>query len=425
MEFGVPKEVRVLEKRVGLTPAGVAALSATGHTVYVEHNAGAGAGFHDEHYENVGGKIVYSAAEAYGRADVVVKVARPTQQEHRLFKDGQAILAFFHLTVASPDLHAALASHSITAIAYEVMQEPDGMLPILMPMSEVAGQLAPIFAGQVLTSPQGGRGILLGGLPGVARSIVAIVGAGTLGRSAARAFVGIGAQVLVLDIDVRKLRMVDEMFGGKVSTMIANAYNLKRVVGFTDVLVGAVLNPGQRAPILITREMVKKMREGSVIMDFSIDLGGCVETSRPMSLSDPTFVSRGCDPFLCAQPARGGSQNLQPRPDQRCAALPAAHRPSAAWSARLARCRPSTRASSSIAARSPASVWPALWVVKSKSTWPPSSTRTGEKAVVHELLQFVSKQSCHCRAGRVTDQVGQPRLSGRRRGGADRADESA
>lgn len=314
MEFGVPREVRVLEQRVGLTPAGVAALTAAGSTVYIEHNAGAGAGFRDEHYENVGGKIVYSAAEAYGRADVVVKVARPTRQEHKLFKDGQAILSFFHLTVASPDLHAALAKQNITAIAYEVMQDSEGDLPILMTMSEVAGQLAPIYAGQLLTSPQGGRGILLGGLPGVARGIVIIVGAGTLGRSAARAFVGIGAQVLVLDIDVRKLRIVDEMFGGKVSTMIANEYNLDRMVGFADVLLGAVLKPGERAPILITREMVKKMRPGSVIMDFSIDLGGCVETSRPMSLSDPTFVAEDvihfCVPNLPAAVARTSSHAL-------------------------------------------------------------------------------------------------------------------
>lgn len=314
MEFGVPREVRVLEQRVGLTPAGVAALTAAGSTVYIEHNAGAAAGFRDEHYENVGGKIVYSAAEAYGRADVVVKVARPTRQEHKLFKDGQAILSFFHLTVASPDLHAALAKQKITAIAYEVMQDGDGDLPILMTMSEVAGQLAPIYAGQLLTSPQGGRGILLGGLPGVARGIVIIVGAGTLGRSAARAFVGIGAQVLVLDIDVRKLRMIDEMFGGKVSTMIANEYNLNRMVGFADVLLGAVLKPGERAPILITREMVRKMRPGSVIMDFSIDLGGCVETSRPMSLSDPTFVAEEvihfCVPNLPAAVARTSSHAL-------------------------------------------------------------------------------------------------------------------
>lgn len=314
MEFGVPREIRNLERRVGLTPAGVAALTKSGNTVYIEHNAGADAGFNDEHYENVGGRIVYSAAEAYGRADVVVKVTRPTHQEYRLFKDGQTILSFFHLTVASPDLHAALALHNITAIAYEVMEDVDGMLPILMPMSEVAGQLAPVFAGKLLTIPDGGRGILLGGLPGVARAIVLIVGAGTLGRSAARAFVGTGAQVLVLDNDVRKLRIVDQMFDGKVSTMIANDYNLNRMVSFADVLVGAVLKPGERAPVIITREMVKKMRRGSVIMDFSIDLGGCVETSRPMSLSDPTFVAEGvthfCVPNVPAMAARTSSHAL-------------------------------------------------------------------------------------------------------------------
>lgn len=314
MEFGVPREIRVLEKRVGLTPAGVAALAAAGHTVYIEHNAGAGAGFRDDNYEAVGGKIVYTAAEAFGRADVVVKVARPTQQEHKLFKDGQTILSFFHLTVASPDLHQALAERRITAIAYELMQDQDGMLPILAPMSEVAGHLAPIYAGQLLTSPQGGRGILLGGLPGVARSIVLILGAGTLGRSAARAFVGIGAQVLVLDSDVRKLRTVDEMFDGRVTTLIASQYNIQRMTPFADVLVGAVLKPGQRAPILINRSMVQKMREGSLIMDFSIDLGGCVETSRPTTLNDPTFVAEGvthfCVPNLPAAVARTSSHAL-------------------------------------------------------------------------------------------------------------------
>lgn len=314
MQFGVPREVRVNEKRVGLTPAGVAALTRAGNTVYMEHNAGADAGFRDEHYENVGGKIVYSAAEAYGRADVVIKVARPTRHEYKFFQDGQTIFSFFHMTVASPDLYRALAEHTITAIAYEVMEDQDGSLPVLAPMSEVAGQLAPIMAGNLLTNPQGGRGVLLGGLAGVARSIVIIVGAGTLGRSAARAFVGIGAQVLVLDNDVRKLRTIDEMFGGKVSTMMANEYNLNRMVGFADVLVGAVLKPGQRAPVIITRDMVKKMREGALIMDFSIDLGGCVETSRPTLLSDPTFVVDGvihfCVPNLPAAVARTSSHAL-------------------------------------------------------------------------------------------------------------------
>lgn len=314
MEFGVPKEIRDLEKRVGLTPAGVVALVRGGHKVYVERNAGADAGFRDEHYERAGAQIVYSAAEAYGRANVVLKVARPTEHEHRLFGYGQALMSFLHLTVASPDLHAALAEREITALAYEVMEEEDGTLPILVPMSEVAGRLAPIFAGQLLTNPKGGPGILLSGLPGVARAVVVIVGAGHLGRNAGRAFVGLGAQVLVLDSDMQKLRLVDEMFKGTVSTMIANEYNLNRVVSFADVLLGAVLLPGQRAPVLITREMVRHMRPGSVIMDFSIDHGGCVETSRPMTLRDPTFVAEGvthfCVPNLPAAVARTASHAL-------------------------------------------------------------------------------------------------------------------
>lgn len=314
MEFGVPKEVRDLEKRVGLTPAGVVTLVRGGHAVYVERDAGAGAGFRDEHYESAGAQIVYSAAEAYGRADAVLKVARPAPQEHNLFRPGQVILSFFHLAVASPDLHVALADHEITAIAYEMIGEQDGHLPVLVPMSEVAGRLAPIIAGQLLTSQRGGRGILISGIPGVARAIVVILGSGTLGRAATRAFVGLGAQVIVMDNDVTKLRVVDEMFQGTVTTMIANEYNLNRMVSFADVLVGAVLVHGQRAPILVTRDMVRRMRPGSVIIDFSIDQGGCVETSRPMTLRDPTFVLDGvihhCVPNMTAAVARTASHAL-------------------------------------------------------------------------------------------------------------------
>lgn len=314
MNFGVPKEVRDLEKRVGLTPAGVQALTEAGHTVYLQSNAGSGAGFTDEHYRGVGATIVYTAEEAYGRADVVVKMARPTAKEHRLFRPHQTIMAFMHLAVASPDLHNALAASEVTAIAFEEMQEEDGTLPILVPMSEVAGRLAPVIAGQLLTTVQGGRGILLSGIPGVPRGIVCIVGGGTLGSSAARAFVSSGAQAIILDKDVRKLKQLDDIFGGTVTTMISNEYNLNRIVGFADVLVGAVLVPGQRAPVLITREMVQKMRPGAVIMDYAIDQGGCVETSRPTTLRDPTFVAEGvvhfCVPNSAAMVARTASHAL-------------------------------------------------------------------------------------------------------------------
>ncbi len=314
MNFGVPREVRDLESRVGLTPAGVQALVQAGHTVYLQSKAGLGAGFTDEHYRAVGGTIVYTAEEAYGRADVVVKMARPTAKEHRLFRPKQTIMAFLHLAVASPDLHSALADREITAIAFEEMQEEDGTLPILVPMSEVAGRLAPVIAGQLLTTVQGGRGILLSGIPGVPRGIVCIVGGGTLGGSAARSFVAAGAQAIILDKDVRKLKRLDDLFGGTVTTMISNEYNLNRIVGFADVLVGAVLVPGQRAPVLITREMVRKMRPGAVIMDYAIDQGGCVETSRPTTLRDPTFIAENivhfCVPNSASMVARTASHAL-------------------------------------------------------------------------------------------------------------------
>ncbi|GAB4164185.1 MAG: alanine dehydrogenase [Candidatus Promineifilaceae bacterium] len=314
MEFGVPKEVRDLEMRVGLTPAGALALVQAGHTVYVEREAGAGAGFSDNHYLRSGAKIVYSAAEAYGRADVIVKVTRPTAQEHRLFRYGQTIFSFLHLPVSSPDLYEALVSHEITAIAYEMIGESDGFRPILHSMSEIAGRLAPVIAGQLLMNTNGGRGTLLSGIPGVPPAAVVILGAGTLGLNATRAFVGLGAQVTVLDQDLRKLQLIDELYHGHVTTMLSSEYSLNRVVDFADVLVGCILSPGRRAPILVTREMVRRMRPGSVIIDFSIDQGGCVETSRPTTLRVPTFISEGtihyCVPNLTASVARTTSNAI-------------------------------------------------------------------------------------------------------------------
>lgn len=314
MEFGVPKEMRDLEMRVGLTPAGVLALAQAGHTVYVERSAGAGAGFSDEHYRRAGAQIVYSAAEAFGRADVVVKAARPTAQEHRLFRHGQTICSFLHLSVSSPDLLEALIDREITAVAYETIQEKNGLLPVVVPMSEIAGRLAPIIAGQLLMNIQGGRGTLLSGLPGVPPAAIVILGSGVLGFNAARAFLGLGAQVTVLDRDIGKLQHLDNVFDGRMTTMISNEYNLKRAVEFADVLVGCVLIPGQRAPILVSREMVQRMRTGSVIIDFSIDQGGCVETSRPTTLRNQTFVEERvihfCVPNFTAAVARTTSYAL-------------------------------------------------------------------------------------------------------------------
>jgi len=315
MEFGVPKEVRDLENRVGLAPGSVLGLTRAGHSVYVQADAGTAAGFSDEDYREAGAQIVYSAAEAYGRADVVAKIARPTDDEYRHFRNGQLIFAFFHLPVASPDLYGALVEHEITAVSYELMRESNSQYPVLLSASEVAGRLAPTIAGQLLCSnvKQGlrGRGILLSGLASVPPASIVIIGGGTLGANAARAFLGMGAEVVLLDRDINKLRAIEERFNGRVTTMFANRYNLKRVVKFADVLVGAVMIPGQRAPIVVNREMVKTMRTGSVIIDYSIDEGGCIETSRPTTLRDPVFVTEGifhhCVPNITSTVARTAS----------------------------------------------------------------------------------------------------------------------
>ncbi|MDX1614644.1 MAG: alanine dehydrogenase [Candidatus Promineifilaceae bacterium] len=308
MELGVPKEVRDLEMRVGLTPAGVLTLAEAGHKIYVERGAGAQAGFSDDHFRQAGAEIVYSAAEVYGRAEVIAKVTRPTLAEHGHFRQGQIIFSFLHLSVSSPDLLKVLVERQVTAIAYELIQQENGLLPVLVPMSEIAGRLAPIIAGQLLMNLSGGRGTLLSGIPGVPPAAVVIIGGGMLGFNAARAFIGLGAQVTVLDRNADKLRQLETAFAGQVTTMLANEYNLQRAVEFADVLVGCVLIPGQRAPVLISRTLVRRMRPGAVILDFSIDQGGCVATSRPTTLRDQTYVEEGiihfCVPNFTAAVAR-------------------------------------------------------------------------------------------------------------------------
>lgn len=314
MEFGIPKEVRDLEKRVGLTPAGVLALTQAGHNVYVERNAGEGAGFSDEDYRQAGAQIVYSAAEAYGRADVVAKVTRPAEADRRIFRPEQIVCSFLHLTVSSPALFETLANKHITAIAYEMIQEEDKTLPVQLPLSQVAGRMAPVIAGQLLMNSGGGRGMLLGGVPGVPPATVVILGGGTLGSNAARSFLGLGAQVTVIDRNRAKLQHLDDMFGGRITTMFANEFNLKRAVAFANVLIGSVHISGHRSPVLVNRNMVRTMRPGSVIIDFSIDNGGCVETSRPTTLRDQTYVEEGiihhCVPYMTALVARTASHTL-------------------------------------------------------------------------------------------------------------------
>jgi alanine dehydrogenase len=312
--FGLPREVRPREYRVGLTPAAVDALVKAEHQVFVEREAGSGAGFPDEAYRAVGGQIVYSAKEAYKRADVVVKVSRPTSDEYNHFRTGQTLLSFLQLAVASPDLRQAFEQWGLTTIAYEMIQDERGALPVLLPTSEVAGRMAPIVAGQLLESIGGGRGILLSGIPGVPAAAVVVLGAGILGMNAARAFYGIGANVTVLDKDLHTLQRIDECSGGRISTMIANPYNIAKAVAFADVLIGAAAVPGERAPLLVTREMVRSMRPRAVILDYAIDSGGCVETSHPTNLVNPSYIEEGivhyCVPNVPALVARTASYAL-------------------------------------------------------------------------------------------------------------------
>lgn len=293
MNMGVPKERRPFEFRVGLSPAGVSLLVSAGHACFVESGAGVGSGFQDLDYQRAGAQIVYSGEEAYGRAGMVLKVARPTMEELEWLVEGQTLMGLLHLPSARREKVETLLAKHISAVAYERIRQDDGTLPVLRPLSQIGGRMAAQIAAGLLQNNTGGKGILLGGVPGVPPAEVAIIGAGTVGSEAARTFLGMGAHVTLLDRDLRKLHAADALFQGRAVTLVSHAFNLERICRFADVVVGAVLAPGERAPVLITREMVRSMKPRAVILDISIDDGGCVETSRPTTHDQPTFVEEG------------------------------------------------------------------------------------------------------------------------------------
>jgi alanine dehydrogenase len=291
MIFGVPNELsdgrNTSEMRVGISPMGVHELVHYGAAVYVESNAGDGAGFTDENYVKAGAEIVYSKEEAYRRADVVLKVRRPLPEEYRFINNGQVIAGFMHLITAPREFIDVVKEKNVTLIGYEIIEKRNGDFPIVIPMSEMAGVLSVQIAARLLESRKGGRGILLGGLPGIPPAEVVILGAGTLGRSAAMAFAGIGANVYVLDIDREKLaKLAAQSVGMRVTTMFSTQHNIKKLVKFADVIIGAVQLPRKRTPVLLTEDMVKTMQTGAVFIDFSIDQGGCSETSKIAPLGD-------------------------------------------------------------------------------------------------------------------------------------------
>lgn len=292
MNIGVPKERRPFEFRVGLTPAGVQMLVEQGHICYVEHEAGLTAGFVDLEYENAGARIVYSPHEVFGRADLLLKVARPTLEEINWLRPGSAVAGLLHLTSARQEKIEALLKSQITAIAFEQVSLPDGTMPIRRPLATIGGVMVPQIAARLLQTDAGGKGMLLGGVVGVPPAEVVIVGAGVTGTAATNGFVGMGAHVTVLDTNITALERLYDRFPG-ILTLISNPINLRRVLSYADVLVGAVLVPHQRSPIVITRDMVKLMKPRSIIIDMSIDEGGCVETSRPTTHDRPTYIEEG------------------------------------------------------------------------------------------------------------------------------------
>lgn len=292
MNIGVPKERRPFEFRVGLTPAGVQMLVEQGHICYVEHEAGLAAGFVDQEYENAGARIVYTPHEVFGRADLLLKIARPTLEEINWLRPGSAVAGLLHLTSARQEKIEALLKSQITAIAFEQVSLPDGTMPIRRPLATIGGVMVPQIAARLLQTDAGGKGMLLGGVVGVPPAEVVIVGAGVTGTAATKGFVGVGAHVTVLDTNIIALERLYERFSG-ILTLISNPINLRRVLSYADVLVGAVLVPHQRSPIVISREMVKLMKPRSIIIDMSIDEGGCVETSRPTTHDRPTYIEEG------------------------------------------------------------------------------------------------------------------------------------
>ncbi len=292
MRIGVPKEIISNENRVAMTPAGVLTLVEAGHEVLIETGAGSGSSFSDESYVQAGAKIVNTAKEAWD-VEMVLKVKEPRPEEYRYLREGLIVFTYLHLA-AEPTLTEALVKNKVTAIAYETVQLPSGTLPLLTPMSEIAGRMAIQIGAQFLSKPYGGKGVLLAGVPGVQRGKVTIIGGGVSGMNAARMAVGLGAEVTLIDLNPDRLRQLDDIFGKEVTTLMSNPFNIAEAVKDSDLVIGAVLIPGSRAPKLVTTEMVQSMAPGSVVVDIAIDQGGIFETGDRVTTHDqPTYVKYG------------------------------------------------------------------------------------------------------------------------------------
>jgi len=289
MIIGVPKEIKNNESRVGMTPAGVFELVKYNHTVYIQSGAGEGSGFFDEDYKQAGAMILDTIGQVYAMSEMIVKVKEPIEQEYKFIQKGQLVFTYFHFA-SSESLTKAMIESKAVCIAYETVEDDDGTLPILTPMSEVAGRMAIQQGAKYLEKPVKGRGVLLGGVPGVAPGRVLILGAGVVGTQAAKMAAGLGAHVTILDVNMKRLRYINDVMPSHVVTEFSNEFNIRKHIKTHDLIIGGVLLKGSKAPKLITRDMLKDMREGTVIVDVAVDQGGCVETTRPSTHENPIYI---------------------------------------------------------------------------------------------------------------------------------------
>jgi alanine dehydrogenase len=314
MNIGVINESGKIENRAGLTPSSISLLVENGHTVYVQAGAGLKSGYTNEEFTSQGAKIVFTKDEVFGRSDIVLNISPLNQEECKLIRKGQILFGFHHLAVARKTLVEELLDKEVTIIGYEIVQEDSHDLPFIESLSEVAGQMCLVISGHYLQTSQGGRGVIIGGVVSVPPATAVIIGSGVLARSAIRALLGAGAHTIALGRNMERLRELEEMTSGRLITLIASRYNLARMVKIADILIGAVLRPGERAPIMITRDMVKSMKRGSIIIDLAIDQGGCIETSRLTTLEQPTFIDESvihyCVPNITSAVSRTSTKVL-------------------------------------------------------------------------------------------------------------------
>lgn len=289
MKIGIPKEIKNNESRVGMTPAGVLELTKKNHTVYIQTTAGEGSGFFDAHYLEVGATILPTIAEVYSKSDMIVKVKEPIAEEYPLIKENQIVFTYFHFASSEPLTKAMIKSKAI-CIAYETVEDTEGTLPLLTPMSEVAGRMAIQQGAKYLEKPVKGRGILLGGVPGVTPGKVLVLGAGVVGVQAAKMAAGLGAHVTIMDINMKRLRYVNDVLPNHVITAFSSEYSIRQLIKTHDLIVGGVLVKGGKAPKLITKDMLKEMRPGTVVVDVAVDQGGCIETTKPTTHETPTYI---------------------------------------------------------------------------------------------------------------------------------------